>query len=54
MEHISTTAKKPKKFIVLPLFFYRFSPYEWDNPHPCTEEPEVSYIEIYSKYNNNV
>jgi ionotropic kainate glutamate receptor 2 len=19
----------------------RFSPYEWDNPHPCTEEPEV-------------
>ena len=20
---------------------YRFSPYEWDNPHPCTEEPEV-------------
>ena len=20
---------------------FRFSPYEWDNPHPCTEEPEV-------------
>ena len=20
---------------------YRFSPYEWDNPHPCKEEPEV-------------
>ena len=19
----------------------RFSPYEWDNPHPCKEEPEV-------------
>ena len=23
------------------LFYSRFSPYEWDNPHPCTEEPEV-------------
>ena len=22
-------------------YFFRFSPYEWDNPHPCTEEPEV-------------
>ena len=22
-------------------FFFRFSPYEWDNPHPCTEEAEV-------------
>ena len=20
---------------------FRFSPYEWDNPHPCTEEPGV-------------
>ena len=23
------------------LCVFRFSPYEWDNPHPCTEEPEV-------------
>ena len=23
------------------MFRSRFSPYEWDNPHPCTEEPEV-------------
>ena len=30
-------------FIVSILLFIlaRFSPYEWDNPHPCKEEPEV-------------
>ena len=30
-------------FIVSILLFIlaRFSPYEWDNPHPCTEEAEV-------------
>merc|ERR1712223_1039215 len=30
-------------FIVSFLLFIlaRFSPYEWDNPHPCNEEPEV-------------
>ena len=27
------------KDLIVPLF--RFSPYEWDNPHPCTEEAEV-------------
>lgn len=21
--------------------FSRFSPYEWDNPHPCNEEPDI-------------
>ena len=26
---------------VLLFILARFSPYEWDNPHPCTEEPEV-------------
>ena len=26
---------------VLILNNFRFSPYEWDNPHPCIEEPEV-------------
>ena len=27
------------KDLIVPLF--RFSPYEWDNPHLCTEEAEV-------------
>ncbi|KAJ8939713.1 hypothetical protein NQ318_009813 [Aromia moschata] len=22
-------------------FLPKFSPYEWDNPHPCNSEPEV-------------
>ena len=26
---------------VLLFILARFSPYEWDNPHPCAEEPEV-------------
>lgn len=32
-----------KFFIYLIACFlqYRFSPYEWDNPHPCNEEPDV-------------
>ena len=27
--------------ITINFIFTRFSPYEWDNPHPCTEEAEV-------------
>jgi len=23
------------------VFTCRFSPYEWDNPHPCNDEPDV-------------
>lgn len=26
---------------VLLFILARFSPYEWDNPHPCMDEPEV-------------
>ena len=42
----------------------RFSPYEWDNPYPCIEEPEeVTYITALntvdsqfndSRFNDNV
>lgn len=28
-------------FFSLHDFLCRFSPYEWDNPHPCNEEPDV-------------
>lgn len=27
--------------IVHVLSLYRFSPYEWDNPHPCNDQPDV-------------
>ena len=31
--------KNENKFFIK--FFHRFSPYEWDNPHPCNDEAEV-------------
>ena len=35
------TKVKAHHYVIIRLFIRRFSPYEWDNPHPCTEEPEV-------------
>ena len=39
-----------KNIFISNLLYFRFSPYEWDNPHPCTEEPEVTFNILFYFY----
>ena len=38
-------------FVSLVLFVLaRISPYEWDNPYPCIEEPDELINQVYTHY----
>ena len=40
-------------FVSLVLFVLaRISPYEWDNPYPCIEEPDELINQVYTHYWN--
>ena len=26
--------------LIMKILFFRLTPFEWENPHPCVEEPE--------------